>query len=101
MENADLDSIACKNVQIYKPVDCLLCIVSSFQTHAMQNNLLIMKDIQLCSDNQGLQCLCLFAGLLLAENCCEKVRMENNVTQISREDLEDLRGAFNKIGQCF
>ncbi|XP_051768913.1 plastin-1 isoform X1 [Ctenopharyngodon idella] len=36
-------------------------------------------------------------GLLHGENCCEESSMENNVTQISREDLEDLRGAFNKI----
>uniref|UniRef100_A0A673N5W1 Plastin-1-like n=1 Tax=Sinocyclocheilus rhinocerous TaxID=307959 RepID=A0A673N5W1_9TELE len=36
-------------------------------------------------------------GLLHGEKCCEENSMENNVTQISREDLEDLREAFNKI----
>lgn len=54
-------------------------------------------------EKQGLQqtvYVC-FAGVLHAENCCEEVSMENNVTQISREDLDDLRDAFNKIGQCF
>uniref|UniRef100_A0A672KTB3 Plastin 1 (I isoform) n=1 Tax=Sinocyclocheilus grahami TaxID=75366 RepID=A0A672KTB3_SINGR len=30
-------------------------------------------------------------------NCCRENSMENKVTQISREDLEDLREAFNKI----
>jgi len=39
------------------------------------------------------------AGLLHGEHCCVENSMENNVTQISREDLEELREAFNKIGQ--
>ncbi|XP_050989167.1 plastin-1 isoform X1 [Labeo rohita] len=38
-----------------------------------------------------------FTGLLHGERCCEENSMETNVTQISREDLEDLREAFNKI----
>ncbi|KTF77483.1 hypothetical protein cypCar_00038779, partial [Cyprinus carpio] len=37
------------------------------------------------------------AGHLHGEKYCEDHSMENNVTQISREDLEDLREAFNKI----
>ncbi|KAK7162645.1 hypothetical protein R3I93_006857 [Phoxinus phoxinus] len=36
-------------------------------------------------------------GLLHGEHCCAETSMENNVTQISREDLEELREAFNKI----
>ncbi|XP_065125464.1 plastin-1 isoform X2 [Paramisgurnus dabryanus] len=36
-------------------------------------------------------------GLLHGKKCCEEVSMENNVTQISREDLEELREAFDRI----
>uniref|UniRef100_A0A673J512 Plastin-1-like n=1 Tax=Sinocyclocheilus rhinocerous TaxID=307959 RepID=A0A673J512_9TELE len=36
-------------------------------------------------------------SLLHGENCCRENSMESKVTQISREDLEDLREAFNKI----
>ena len=44
---------------------------------------------------QSRACVCVF------QVDSAEAAMENHVTQISREDLEDLREAFNKIGQFF